>query len=211
MRALCVAVGLWFCGCGSSPTPTYYTLAAVRGTIRQAQVGPIEVRRPAVAGYLDRTEILERWDGLRMQLANDACWGEPIAAMIGRVLAEDLSERLRDTIAFSSSSDLTVHAGTVIELMIQKFDLAFDGRVHLHVLWSVRGARQSSTHALQLQSRPIEADTDAIVAAMSRLLGQLADEIAKVLASTDQAVDAKPNAGLDRAHEMPSTDPSGDG
>jgi uncharacterized protein len=181
MRAVWVAVGLLYCGCGSSPSTTYYALAAVSGTIRQASLGTIEVRRPGIAGYLDRTEILAQWDGQRLQLADSACWGEPIASMVGRVLAEDLNERLRDTIVFSAASDLSIQAGTVVELVVRKFDLGTDGYVHLNVIASVRRAGQTSTRALALQARPIATDTGSIVAAMSSLLGQLADEVANAL------------------------------
>jgi uncharacterized protein len=178
---VCLTVGLLFGGCGSSPNTTYYSLAAVSGTLRQAALGTVEVRRPGIAGYLDRTEILAQWDGQRLELANNVGWAEPIAAMVGRVLAEDLSDRLKGTIVFAASSDLSLQPATVVELVIRKFDLAADGFVHLRVLWSVRGAGQTSAQAVALQARPAATDTAAIVAAMSGLLGQLADEIASTL------------------------------
>lgn len=181
MRALALALGFLSCGCGSSPNTNFYALAAVSGTVRQAALGAIEVRRPGIAGYLDRTEILEQWDGQRLELAHSAGWAEPIASMIGRVLAENLSDRLQGTVVFAASSDLSIQAATVVELVIRKFDLASDGLVHLNVLWSVRGAGQTSARAVALQARPASTETGAIVATMSRLLGQLADEIASEL------------------------------
>jgi uncharacterized protein len=176
-----VALMLTFSGCGSSPSTAYYALAAVSGTIRQASLGTIEVRRPSIAGYLDRAEILTQWDGHRIQLAQSECWGEPIASMIGRVLAEDLTHRLRGTIVFSAASDLSIQASTVVELAIWKFDLDRDGSVHLDALTSVRASGQQSTRAIALQARPATTDTNAVVAAMSSVLGQLADEISIAL------------------------------
>jgi len=181
LRALSLMVFSLCCGCGSSPNTTYYALAAVSGTARQASLGAIEVRRPGIAGYLDRTEILAQWDGQRLQLANNAGWAEPIAAMIGRVLADDLSERLPGTIVFSAGSDLSMPTTTVVELLIRKFDYGSDGHVHLLALWSVRGGGQPSARAASLRARPTTDETGAIVAAMSGLLGQLADEIASEL------------------------------
>jgi uncharacterized lipoprotein YmbA len=172
---------LLLCGCGSSPNTAYYALAAVSGTIRPASLGTIEVRRPGVAGYLDRAEILSQWNGHRLQLAQNECWGEPIAAMIGRVLAEDLTDRLRGTVVFSAASDLSIPASTVVELAIGKFDLDQDGAVHLNALTLVRGSGQQATRAIALQARPVTSETGAVVAAMSGLLGQLADEIATIL------------------------------
>mgnify|MGYP003546734521 CR=1 FL=1 len=195
MRAVWVAMGFLWCGCGTSPNTTYYTLAAVSGTLRQASFGTVEVRRPGIAGYRDRTEILAQWDGQRLELADNACWGEPIAAMIGRVLADDLSERLRGTIVLGASSELSIQAAVVVELVIRKFDLGTDGYVHLNVLASIRRAGETSTRAVALQTRPVGTDTGAVVAAMSNLLGQLADELANALLTR---ADSAPSQG--RAH-----------
>ena len=181
MRALWLIIGGLCCGCGSSPNTTYYALAAVSGTIRQASLGTVEVRRPGISGYLDRTEILAPWDGQRLQLAQGAGWAEPISAMIGRVLAENLDNRLPGTIVFAASSDLSIQANTVIELVVRKFDLASDGNVHLNVLWSIRSAGQTTTHTSSLKAAPSASDTAPTVAAMSTLLGKLADDIAHTL------------------------------
>ena len=181
MRAVWLATYLLFCGCGSSPNTTHYSLAAVSGTIRQASLGTIEVRRPGISGYLDRTEILAPWDGQRLQLAQGAGWAEPISAMIGRVLAENLDRRLPGTIVFTASSDLSIQATTIIELVVRKFDADDDGSVHLNVLWSIRSAGQTTTRTSSLHARPAALDTAPTVAAMSTLLGQLADEIASTL------------------------------
>ena len=172
-----MALGLALCACGSSPNTTYYALAATSGTVRQASLGTIEVRRPGIAGYLDRTEILAQWDGQRLQLTQGAGWAEPITAMVGRVLAEDIGNRLPGTTVFLSSSDLSLQADTVIELLFRKFDLANDGNVHLNALWSIRSAGQTTTHTAELQARPTTTETGPTVAAMSTLLGQLADKI----------------------------------
>jgi uncharacterized lipoprotein YmbA len=116
-----------------------------------------------------------------LQLAHYECWGEPIASMIGRVLAEDLNDRLRGAIVFNASADLSIQASTVIELALWKFDFGPDGAVHLDGLASVRSAGQPQTRAIKLQARPVTTETGAVVAAMSQLLGQLADELATTL------------------------------
>ena len=193
LRGLALSGVMLLAGCGSSPATAYYALAAVSGSMRQASLGTIEVRRPGIAGYLDRAEILTQWDGHRLQLAQDACWGEPIASMIGRVLAEDLTDRLRGTIVFNASSDLSIKATTVIELAIWKFDFGPDGFVHLNALSSVRGAGPQTARAIALQARPATTEPGAVVAAMSGLLGQLADEIANALmASAENSTKTAP-------------------
>lgn len=182
MKLGLIALMLACSACGSSPNTAYYALAAVSGKLQQASLGTIVVRRPGIAGYLDRAEILAQWDGQRLQLADNACWGEPIAAMISRVLAEDLTARLPGTIVFGAASDLSLQASTVIELAITKFDLGRDGLVHLDGLASVRGeGAQPTTRMFALQTQPVGVDTGATVAAMSDLLGQLADALSSAL------------------------------
>lgn len=190
VRAVGLCVTMLLAGCGSSPATDYYSLAAVSGKARSASLGTIEVRRPDIAGYLDRAEILTQWDGHRLQLTPNACWGEPLASMVGRVLAEDLTDRLRGSIVFSAASDLSIPADTVIELALWKFDLASDGYVHLNALTSLRGSGPPATRVFALQARPATTDPDAVVAAMSDLLGQLADGIAELM--TRGAVSAAP-------------------
>jgi uncharacterized lipoprotein YmbA len=197
-----LVLGLACCGCGSSPDTAYYALAAARGTIRQASLGTIEVRRPGIAGYLDRAEILMQWDGHRIQLAPNAAWGEPIGSMIGRVLAEDLTERLRGTIVFSAASDFSIQASAVVELAIWKFDLDRDGFLHLNGLVSVHspgGQVPQSTRTIALQARADTTDIGAVVATMSRLLGQLADEIATTLVARGETV---PRAAVPEAETL---------
>jgi uncharacterized lipoprotein YmbA len=184
LRAAWVAAMCICSGCWSSPSTAYYTLAAVSGTVHPASLGTIEVRRPGLAGYLDRAEILGPWDGHRLQLTPRACWGEPVVSMIGRVLAEDLGERLHGTVVFSAASDLSIQASSVVELTISKFDLDRDGNVRLAALSYVRGGGREATHAHALQARPAATTPDALAAAMSALLGQLADELATALIGT---------------------------
>lgn len=184
LRSAWLAALLACCACGSSPNTAFYSLAAVSGTARDAALGAVEVRRPSIAGYLDRAEILGPWDGQRLQPIPSTSWGEPIAQMIGRVLAEDLTHRLHGTIVFNASPGLSLQADAVIELAVWKFDLDRDGLVRLDSLASLRwqhGQAPTSTRTIALQARPAALTTDAVVSAMSSLLGQLADELAAAL------------------------------
>lgn len=186
IRRAWIAALLACCACGSSPNTAFYALAAVRGTIQQASLGAIEVRRPSIAGYLDRAEILGPWDGQRLQLSQSTCWAEPIAAMLGRVLAEDLNHRLQGTVVFNAASGLSIQADAVVELAVWKFDLDRDGYVQLDALASLRwpqGQHPASTRAIALRAQPATSAASGVVDAMSGLLGQLADEIAAALSA----------------------------
>ena len=76
---------------------------------------------------------------------------------------------------------MSIVASRIVELSIWKLDLDPDGYVRLRALLALRSdAAQTPVLArtLALQVRPTTTETPALVAAMSSLLGQLADEIA---------------------------------
>jgi len=170
--------------CGSSPEPAYYALGRVPGVLIADPLGSIEVRRPSIAGYLDRSEILTQVVDHRLRLASNERWGEPLALMIGRVLADDLGERLPGSTVFTESSDMSIHASRVVELSISKLELDADGYVRLKALLALRsdtGQAPALTRTLTLQARPSSSETPALVDTMSGLVGLLANEIAGAL------------------------------
>ena len=90
-RALLVLLAV--AGC-ASPDPAYYTLRPVAGTAVPSGGGPVKLARPGLAGYLDRPEIVRNSATNRLTLQSGERWGEPVGDMIGRVLAEDMGQRL---------------------------------------------------------------------------------------------------------------------
>ena len=59
----------------TSPEPAYYTLAPVPGTPRRGGVALIELRRPGLAGYLDRPEIVRSGSAYQLRVAGSERWG----------------------------------------------------------------------------------------------------------------------------------------
>lgn len=191
--ALLLALGL--SACASSPNPTYYTLAPVPGAPQHAQgvPGPVELRRIGLAGYLDRAEIVRADSGYRLRLAHNDLWGEPLGDMIGRVLAQDLTQRLPGIAVISEAGAISAGGDRIVEVDIQRFDADRSGDVVLLAQTSVRrrGVEGSGlTRTVQFDVRPAGAGADALVAAMSAALGQLADSIAVQL----QALPPAPSA-----------------
>ena len=73
-----------------------------------------------------------------------------------------------------------------MEINLQRFDLDRDGAVLLAAQVAVEGKR-SVSRAVALKVRPEDGTTQALVAAMSVAMGQLADTIAEMLAGTGAA------------------------
>jgi len=189
-RVLVFALGVGALGlsaaCGSSPDPIYYAMAPshATGAGQPGWAHLVELRRPALAGYLDRAEIVSRVVDYRLRVASGESWSEPLGDMIGRLLGENLANRLPGTIVFSESSPISASPDAVVSVDIQRFDLGDDGAVTLLAEVTVE---KPPSHAplgsrrVELRARPAASGTVGLVGAMSSLLGQLADVIAVYL------------------------------
>ncbi|MDO9708665.1 PqiC family protein [Paracraurococcus lichenis] len=182
-RGLLAALALG--ACARSPEPRLFTLAPLPGEARPGGPRTIELRRPGLAGYLDRPEIVRAAGPYQVGLAGAERWAEPFADMLGRVLAENLTQRLPGSTVFTEAGGLSADADGVVELDVQRFDADAAGRVTLLAQVAVRrgsGRREGTrTRSLRL-SLPAAGDgTPAMVAAMSAALAQLADAVAGML------------------------------
>lgn len=176
--ALVAIIGLSAC---ASPEPAYYTLAPVPGPATPGGPSTVEVRRPGLAAYLDRTDIVRRGDNYRLNITSGEQWGEPLDNLIGRILAEDLTDRLPGSTVFSDDAISTHEA--LVNLDVQRFEEDAHGTVTLLAQVAVqRGPNQPpATRSLHLTMPARSSSTSDMVAAMSQLLGQLADTIAAML------------------------------
>jgi uncharacterized lipoprotein YmbA len=181
-------------GCGSSPDPIYYGMSSVRdphpvGAVSWAHL--IKLRRPAIAGYLDRAEIVSGVSHYRLRVASGESWSEPLGDMAGRVLAEDLGERLPSSVVFVETSPISAAPDAIVSVDIQRFDTNGDGTLTLHAEISVeRGSDRGvlGVRSVDLHEHVPLGNTADLAAAMSRLLGELAGQVVPYL--TDPNRDA---------------------
>jgi uncharacterized lipoprotein YmbA len=174
---------LLLAGC-ASPDPAIYTLRAVPGTAQGGGPVAIKLARPGLAGYLDRPEIVRDSASSQLTLRSGERWGEPLGDMIGRVLALDLSQRLPGSSVFTEAGTISVDPSATVEMDVQRFDLDASGVVVLLAQVAVEQGRQhdpSATRSLRLTAQPAGPSTPELVAAMSQVLGDLADQLAALL------------------------------
>ena len=171
-------------GCGSPP-PALYTLAASPGTPQTVAARAVELRRVALAGYLDRPEIVRLSSRYLLKVSDRERWGEPLGGMIDRVFTEDLVQRLPGTAVYAESGAITARPDLVVEVDVQRFDTDSAGLVVLLAQVAVRhdkGDAPASAATVRLTAAPAGPATADLVAAMSAALGQLADQVAQRLA-----------------------------
>ena len=183
MKRFLVLAGLLLASC-RSPDPAFFTLAPVRGSPLPGAPTLVELRRPGIAGYLDRPEIVRSNANYRLRIEGGERWAEPFGDMVARVLAENLQSRLRGTSVFTSTGAISAETGAKVEIDLQRFDADPSGQVQLLAQVAVtRGSRRGNPTAqtIRLSVAPTGASTADYVAAMSQALGQAADQIAALL------------------------------
>lgn len=163
----------------ASPDPTYYNLRPVPGPQAQTAAHIIEVRKPGLAGYLDRADLVLGTADYHLAVAKNANWGEPLGDMIGRILTEDLQQRLPNAGVHGDSGAISADPDLRVEVNINRFDASGGGTVVLRADVAVEAG--ISHHALTAHTIALEAPASpgpaGLAAAMSTLLGALADHI----------------------------------
>jgi uncharacterized protein len=164
-------------GC-ASPTPNLFTLAPVPGEVRPGRPAVVQLRQIGLAKYLDRPQIVRSTEDHRLTLGNNERWGEPLGAMLSRVLVENLTQRLPGAIVFGEGGAITAEPNAIVEVDVQRLDTDQSGAV---VLIAQAARRGGVTRAVRLSVQPASSDTSGEVGAMSIAVGQLADAIAGML------------------------------
>src|SRR6185437_1063212 len=108
-----------------------YVLAARPGVIRRRAPKSVVVRRIALARYLERSQIVRSTNGYRIDMLPNDWWGEPLDAMILRILVEELAERLPDSSVFADTGAISVPSDVVVEVNLQRMDLDSQGTLNL--------------------------------------------------------------------------------
>ena len=85
--ALLIASGLalTLAAC-SSPNPVLYTIAPVSGAVQSGGPKVVALQQISTARFLERLEIVRSSENYRLDVMENDWWGEPLGAMLSRVL-----------------------------------------------------------------------------------------------------------------------------
>jgi uncharacterized protein len=164
----------------SSPNPNLYVLASVPGPTHTGAPRIIQLRAISIAHYLERSQIVRSSEGYRMDVLSNDWWGEPLDAMMGRILVQELNQRLPGARVYSDSGAISTPSDATVEVNLQRFDLDRDGGLLLAAQIAVDGKRVVS-RGVAVTVRPADGTTQALVAAMSSAVAQMADTVAAML------------------------------
>jgi uncharacterized protein len=177
----------------SSPNPDLYTIAPVTGATVAGAPKAIELRQIGLARYLERSQIVRSSENYRLDVMANDWWGEPLGAMLARVLVEELSQRLPQSTVYAETGAVSVSPDATVELNVSRLDENTAGTLVLQAQAAVvKGRGEPVTRGFRLEIPPSDNRVGGEVAAVSVAVGQLADGLAAMLAS--QPPSAAPSA-----------------
>lgn len=178
-RTLLVLAAALPAGC-ASPNPNLYTLAVLPGAQRAGGPPVVELRTIAVAHYLERSQIVRSSEGFRLDVLSNDWWGEPLTAMLSRVLVLELTQRLPGCTIYAENSAISMRTDISTAINIERMDIDSTGTVVLIAQIAVSG-RNTVTRTERYAVQPSSGDTAGLVSAMSTAVSQLADTVASML------------------------------
>jgi uncharacterized lipoprotein YmbA len=169
----------------SSPDPELYTIAPVDGPAQNHGPRIVLLERIEIPRYLDRAQIVRSSEDYRLDLKSNDWWGEPLAAMLRRVLQQELGQRLKGSVVLSESGAVSATPDAVIDVDIERLDEGSDGKIVLQAQASVnfKGSKTPVLHGFQFTAPLPGPGAAGEVAAISGAVGQLADGLAAMLAA----------------------------
>jgi uncharacterized lipoprotein YmbA len=171
-----------FAAC-SSPNPTLYTVASVDGPAQSGGPKVVVLQQIGLARYLERSQIVRSSENYRLDVLSNDWWGEPLGAMMSRVLVDELSQRLPHSTVINESGAVSSPADASIELNLRRLDVDATGNLVLQAQTAVsfKGHQPPVLQSFRFSVSPQGPSVAAEVAAISVAVGQLADGLASVL------------------------------
>ncbi len=182
-RLAVLMLAAWSLTACSSPNPMLYTLAPVNGPVYRGSPRVVLLHQIAIAHYLERSQMVRSSENYRLAVLENDWWGEPLPAMLSRVLVEELGQRLPDSVVIADNGAVSAEPDATIELNIQRLDEDAAGNLVLQAQVSVRrrGSERPALRSFRFVVPPPAPGVPGEVAAISAAVGRLADGIAPML------------------------------
>ena len=190
-RLIAALLVLTLGACASSPPTRFFALdpappgAAPAGGQADTTRTAVKVDAVHIPPALDRESMVRGESDNQLQISSQDRWAGDLGEMIRRVLTQDLAERLPSgtVVAPESPAPPSAH-GLVIDILTFQPQA---GEVVLDADWTLLEGTQSNPvlHRSTHLTAPAAGSAQGEAAAMSALLGQLADDIAARIGGAD--------------------------
>ena len=155
------------------------------GEVRTGGPAVIVFQQVGLARYLERSQIVSSSENYRLDVMPDDWWGEPLAAMLSRVLIDEVSQRLPRSTVLNENGAVTSTADATVALNVRRLDLDAAGNLVLQAQAAVtfKGRSEPTLRSFRFVVTPQGSGVPSEVAAISAAVGQLADGLASMLAA----------------------------
>jgi uncharacterized lipoprotein YmbA len=181
-RLAVLALPLLAAAC-SSPEPTLYTLQMTPGPVLHRGPRVVEVRDIGLASYLDRREIVRSSEGYKLDIRSNDWWGEPLGAMLSRIIVIGLSQRLPGSSIYAEAGAISADPNAIVSVNVQRLDIDRTGVLELLAQANVEFNRPTRSVSRTFQiSKPVPSrDSAGEAAAISAAVAELTDGLAALL------------------------------
>jgi uncharacterized protein len=176
--------------CGSPPTQVFDLSPATQSApfaVSPSRAGPlIYVDKPAVAGYVDRTQMVTRSGDNRVSIHEFEVWSDPPADLIARAIVDDLSRRFGADRVMTTPVERYATPDWRVELNVLRFDVDGSGQALLDARWTLLAGpndRLAATRRERIETSAGDAaDPSRRVAALRQAVAILANHIGDAIA-----------------------------
>jgi len=113
----------------SSPSPDLYTIAPVPGVQQATSPKVVVLQQIGLERYLERLQIVRSSEDYKLDVMSNDWWGEPLGAMLSRVLVDELQQRLPQSVVISEVGAVSAPADATVTLNIQRMDKDASGNL----------------------------------------------------------------------------------
>jgi uncharacterized lipoprotein YmbA len=166
----------------TSPNPVLYTLAPIDGAVQPGAPKVIRLRTIGLARYLERPQIVRSSEDFHLDVLSNDWWGEPLGAMLGRILVTELTQRLPGSTIFLESGAISANPDATVEINVERLDQDAAGQVVLAAQVAISG-RRIDARSVRFAVTPPAATTTGFASAVSTAVAQLADTVAGMVAA----------------------------
>jgi uncharacterized protein len=183
------STAIFFGGCVRSPSPSFYALTAIQDQVFSRRSSPVHhavigIGPVKLAEYLDESQIVTRTSDNQLAKAEFNRWVGSFKDNFINVLADNLGSLLATDRIFLYPWRLSVPMDYQVTVDVVRCDGRLGDAAWLEARWSILQGPEKKLLKMQRSSirMPVTgADYAALVAAQSRAVGQLSQEIAAAI------------------------------
>lgn len=151
---------------------------ASSGAANRLTLGLGPIRFP---DYLARSQLVTRVGANQVEFADEERWAEPLERNFARVLGENLAHLLDTERIITLPAFVPVTVQYELPMEVLRFETDDKGVIELWVRWAIRdpvGGTLFHSSESRITETAAGNGTDAVVAALSRAVGKLSEEMA---------------------------------